>query len=50
MKDVKDKVVSDWWYNLPTEDKDRFMIGREWPDNIPDRIDLMRKFYAEVKR
>ena len=44
---VKDKVVSNWWYNLPDTEKDRYMIGRTWPGSIPERVALLREFYNE---
>ena len=42
---VKDKVVLDWWYNLPLIEKERFMAGKVWPGSIPERVKLMREFY-----
>ena len=48
-RDASDKIVSNWWYYLPIDQKERFMIGKEWPDNIPDRVLLMHQFFMDAQ-
>ena len=42
---VNNKVISDWWYNLPLIEKEVFMEGKVWPGSIPERFELEKEFY-----
>lgn len=42
---IHPNTAAKWWTALSNETKDRYMEGRTWPRSIPERHEMMIKFY-----